>query len=105
MFHQTDDRWVETSDAGWDPSRSTIWFVSDQTGYQQLYVVDADGANRKQITKGLWEIHNDPFSHNPQWIGDWIYYSSTQKSTAERQYYGVKADGARNPNGSRKKTA
>ena len=97
VFHQTDDRWVETSDAGWDPQSKHIWFVSDQTGYQQLYVVDADGANRKQITKGLWDIHNDPFSHNPQWIGDYIYYSSTQQSTAERQYYKVKADGSSDP--------
>jgi dipeptidyl aminopeptidase/acylaminoacyl peptidase len=97
VFHQTDDRWVEVSDAGWDPQSKQIWFISDQTGYQQLYRVDVDGGNRTQITKGSWDIHNDPFSHSPQWIGDSIYYSSTQKSTAERQFYRVKADGSQDP--------
>ena len=97
VFHQSDDRWVEVSDAGWDPQSKQFWFVSDQTGYQQLYSADVDGTNRRQITKGSWDIHNDPFSHSPEWIGDSIYYSSTQKSTAERQLYRVKADGSADP--------
>ena len=97
VFHQDDDRWVEVSDIGWDQSGQRLWFTSDQSGYQHLYTVSPSGEGLKQITHGDWEIHNDPFSHSPQWIGDWIYYSSTQKSTAERQYYRVKADGSSAP--------
>ncbi len=78
VFHQTDDRWVELADLGWDPSSAHIWFISDQSGYQHLYTVAPDGGNLKQITHGDWEIHDDPFSHSPQWIGDSIYYSSTK---------------------------
>ncbi len=97
VFHQTDDRWIEVSDAGWDPSSQHIWLVSDRTGFQHLYTVALDGGNLKQITHGNWEIHNDPFSNSPQWIGDFLYYSSTQAGTAERQLYRVKADGSSAP--------
>jgi dipeptidyl aminopeptidase/acylaminoacyl peptidase len=97
VFHQNDDRWVEVSDVGWDPDSSHVWLTSDQSGFQHLYTVAADGSNLKQITKGAWEIHNDPFSHGPQWIGDFIYYSSTAEGTAERQFYRVKADGSAAP--------
>jgi dipeptidyl aminopeptidase/acylaminoacyl peptidase len=97
VFHQEDDRWVELADIGWDQTGKRAWFTSDQSGYQHLYTVSPDGSDRKPLTKGEWEIHNDPFSHSPQWIGDWIYYSSTADSTAERQLYRVKADGSGAP--------
>ncbi|MBV9081570.1 MAG: prolyl oligopeptidase family serine peptidase, partial [Acidobacteriaceae bacterium] len=97
VFHQTDDRWIEFSDTGWSPSSQQIWFTSDQSGFQHLYTVGADGSNLKQVTRGSWEIHTDTFSHTPQWIGDFIYYSSTANGTAERQLYRVKADGSSAP--------
>ena len=92
IFHQQDDRWVESADFGWDQTGKRVWFTSDQSGYQHLYTVSPGGDDLKQLTKGDWEIHNDPFSHSPQWIGDWIYYSSTAESTTERHYYRTKAD-------------
>ncbi|HEY3940796.1 MAG TPA: prolyl oligopeptidase family serine peptidase [Bryobacteraceae bacterium] len=97
VFHQTDDRWIEVSDVGWNPASTRIWFTSDQSGFQHLYTVAIDGSGLKQITHGSWEIHNDPFSHSPEWIGDSIYYSSTAESTAERQFYRTKADGSGAP--------
>ena len=97
VFHQDDDRWVEGADMGWDQTGQRLWFTSDKSGYQHLYTVSPNGEGLKQITQGEWEIHNDPFSHSPQWIGDWIYYSSTQQSTAERQFYRVKAEGGAAP--------
>ncbi|HTU44265.1 MAG TPA: S9 family peptidase [Bryobacteraceae bacterium] len=97
VFHQTDDRWVEVSDVGWEPTSKHIWLTSDKTGFSHLYTVAIDGSNLQQITKGDWEIHRDPFSHNPQWIGDFIYYSSTEAGTSERPFYKVKADGSAAP--------
>ena len=93
VFHQTDDRWVEIADAGWDQQSARLWFTSDQSGFQHLYIVNKDGSGLRQLTKGNWEVHNDTFSHSPQWIGNYIYYSSTQKSTAERQFYRVNVGG------------
>lgn len=97
VFHQADDRWVEVSDAGWDQASKHIWLTSDRTGFLHLYTVAVDGSNLKQITNGSWEIHKDPFSNSPQWVGDSIYYSSTADGTAERQFYQVKADGSQAP--------
>jgi len=89
VFHQIDDRWAEVSDIGWGQESKKIWFTSDQSGFKHLYTVGTDGKDLAQITRGDWEIHNDSFSHDPQWIGDSIYYSSTQAGTAERQIYRV----------------
>jgi dipeptidyl aminopeptidase/acylaminoacyl peptidase len=97
VFHQDDDRWVELPDIGWDQAGKRLWFTSDQSGYQHLYTVSPDGSDLKQVTQGEWEVHNDPFSHSPQWVGDSIYYSSTEESTTERQFYRVKADGSSPP--------
>ena len=97
VFHQTDDRWVETSDAGWSSSSDDVWFTSDESGFQHLYTVGADGSGLRQLTKGNWEIHNDPFSHSPQWISDSIFYSSTADGTTERQLYRIRADGSAAP--------
>jgi dipeptidyl-peptidase 4 len=97
VFHQVDDRWAEVSDIGWDQASRKIWLTSDQSGFKHLYTVGIDGNGLKQITRGNWEIHNDSFSHNPQWIGDSIYYSSTEAGTAERQLYRVSADGSSSP--------
>ena len=97
VFEQTDDRWVEQFDSGWSPDSGRVWLTSDRTGFQHLYTVAINGTDLRQITNGAWEIHRDTFSHSPQWIGDSIYYSSTQDGTAERQFYRVKADGTRAP--------
>jgi dipeptidyl aminopeptidase/acylaminoacyl peptidase len=97
VFHQTDDRWIETSETGWEPASKHIWLTSDKSGFSHLYTVAIDGSGLKQITKGDWEIHHDPFSSSPQWIGDSIYYSSTTAGAAERQFYKVKADGSAAP--------
>jgi dipeptidyl aminopeptidase/acylaminoacyl peptidase len=97
VFHQTDDRWIEVSDTGWDPSSRHIWFTSDKSGFEHLYTVALDGSNLTQITSGSWEIHNDTFSHSPQWVGEFIYYSSTANSTTERQLYRIRADGSSPP--------
>jgi dipeptidyl aminopeptidase/acylaminoacyl peptidase len=94
VFEQKDDRWVERMDIGWAPDAKQIWLTSDRSGFQHLYTVGIDGSNLRQITKGSWEIHKDTFSNGPQWIGDFLYYSSTQAGTAERQFYKVKADGS-----------
>jgi dipeptidyl aminopeptidase/acylaminoacyl peptidase len=93
VFHQTDDRWIEIADSGWDQQSARLWFTSDQSGFQHLYVVNKDGSNLRQLTKGDWEVHNDTFSQSPKWIGRYIYFSSTQKSPAERQFYRIDVDG------------
>lgn len=41
---------------GWLPGSRTAWFVSEATGYAHLYLVEADGSNRRALTSGSWEV-------------------------------------------------
>jgi dipeptidyl aminopeptidase/acylaminoacyl peptidase len=47
-----------------------------------------------QITRGPYEIHKETFSEPPQWVGDGIYYASTEGDTAQRHIYRVRPDGS-----------
>src|ERR1700689_3552229 len=50
----------------WSPDGSHIAFVSDRGGGHNLFVMDADGGNVKQIT------HTDAVRYMPSWVGDRI---------------------------------
>jgi len=44
---------------GWLPQEAgkpRAWYVSEETGYAQLYSVDADGTNKRALTEGDWEV-------------------------------------------------
>ncbi len=97
VFQSTDDRWVDNSELGWAPDSQHFWLTSDKDGYSHLYTVSLDGKEVKQITKGQWGVHREPWSMPPQWVGDYLYYSSTANGPAERQFYRVKADGSAAP--------
>ena len=61
-------------------------FPSERDGWSHLYRANRTSGDAQQITRGPWEIHTEhTWARDPQWIGDYIYYSSTEVSTAERQ--------------------
>ncbi|MDX1578117.1 MAG: DPP IV N-terminal domain-containing protein, partial [Gemmatimonadota bacterium] len=47
---------------GWFPDDGEglprAWYVSEETGFAHLYVIDADGGNRRALTGGEWEVLN-----------------------------------------------
>jgi dipeptidyl aminopeptidase/acylaminoacyl peptidase len=52
----SDTAWVNNSynEFGWLPDNSTLWFLSEETGYAHLYTLGADGKQRA-LTQGNWE--------------------------------------------------
>ena len=53
-----DEAWVNGpcfGCTGWTP-QGRAWFVSEATGYAQLYSANADGSDRKALTSGNWEV-------------------------------------------------
>ena len=52
----TDEAWVnyDNNEFGWLPDSSTLWYLSEESGYAHLYVRDAAGRTRA-LTQGKWE--------------------------------------------------
>jgi dipeptidyl aminopeptidase/acylaminoacyl peptidase len=94
VFEETDSRWVDYGFAGWSEDSTQILFTSEKSGFAHLYRVSATGGEPSQITRGPWEIRRDSFSSDPQWEGGWIWFSSTEGDTAQRQYWRVRPDGS-----------
>jgi dipeptidyl aminopeptidase/acylaminoacyl peptidase len=61
----TDTAWVnyDNSEFGWLPDNSTLWFLSEESGYSHLYTLDAAG-HQRALTQGKWE------ASDVQWSGD-----------------------------------
>ncbi|MEP7361692.1 MAG: S9 family peptidase [Acidobacteriota bacterium] len=89
----TDERWVESPAVDWSPDSQRLMFTSERDGFAHLYTALPDGKDRKQLTSGKWEIRGEvtgftcPEAH---WREDgWIYFNSTEESTAQRHFYRV----------------
>jgi dipeptidyl aminopeptidase/acylaminoacyl peptidase len=95
LFEESDSRWVDSGFAGWSPDGKQVVFTSERDGHAHLYRVAVTGGEPVQLTRGAYEIRTESFGHDPQWVGDWIYFSSNEGDTAQRHFYRVSADGAR----------
>ena len=96
LYETKDAAWANGMARGWAPDSKSAWFTDDADGFSHLYTVPAAGGKAVQITKGKWEIHREQtlYPQDPQWVGDWLYYTSTEAGPSERQFYRVKADGS-----------
>jgi dipeptidyl-peptidase-4 len=74
-------------------SREFVW-ASSRDGYQHLYLYDYDGRLLRQITAGSWNV-DDFRTRAIKGIDEknrLIYFSATQKSPTERQFYSASLD-------------
>jgi dipeptidyl aminopeptidase/acylaminoacyl peptidase len=63
----TDDAWVnyDNNEFGWLPDSSTLWYLSEESGYSHLYTRDAGGRVRA-LTQGKWEASDVAWSADGQ---------------------------------------
>lgn len=58
--HLHDDAWVAgpcfSQCVGFVPGTDRIYFVSEHTGYAQMYAVNSDGSDKRALTTGQWEV-------------------------------------------------
>ncbi len=77
----TDGAWINWgfNDFGWLPDNRTLWLLSEESGYSQLYTV-AEGGKPRQRTRGKWEVSAPVptadgqgffFVCNQKWPGDY----------------------------------
>ena len=97
VWKEEDPRWVRWNEFGWSPDSKRLWIVSEKDGWAHLYTVPAEGGEPVQVTRGEWEVRPEWLSfdttHEPQWIGEYIYYPSTEEGTNERHFYRIRPDG------------
>lgn len=94
IFELQDDRWAYYSAALWSPDGRQVLFSSDRDGHVHLYRTDAAAPQVIQVTRGNWDTYAGRFSSDPDWVGDFIYFGSTEVATSERHYYRVHPDGS-----------
>jgi dipeptidyl aminopeptidase/acylaminoacyl peptidase len=65
LHRLNDTAWINSSynEFDWLPDNSTLWFLSEESGYSHLYTMDADGKSRA-LTQGKWE------ASRVQWTAD-----------------------------------
>lgn len=93
VYQESDPRWIYSSAALWSPDGSEILFSSERDGFAHLYKTSAAGGTPIQLTHGDWETFPGRFGSDPQWVGKFIYFGSTEVSTAERHFYRIHPDG------------
>ncbi len=94
VHEEKDEKWVSQSFAAWSPDSREVLFSSERDGWSHLHVVSAGGGAARQLTSGAFEVRAEMFSFDPQWIGEYIYFPSTEMSPNERHLYRIKPDGS-----------
>jgi dipeptidyl aminopeptidase/acylaminoacyl peptidase len=89
--HIRDDAWVGGPglfSAGWLPDER-IWFVSERTGWAQLYTTTAAGGEPRAITAGRWEVRDV----QPSADGRTFFVATSETHPGEQNLYAVASTG------------
>ncbi len=65
----TDPAWINWNfnDFGWLPDNRTLWYLSEESGYSQLYT-RVPGARARQLTRGEFEVSSPQLAPDGQWF-------------------------------------
>ncbi|MCH9031794.1 MAG: S9 family peptidase, partial [candidate division Zixibacteria bacterium] len=75
--------WTYQGEVGWTPDNKSVWFMSEETGYSQLYTVNASSKKKIRLTKGDFEVQNVRISRDKKlW-----YYVSNEVHPGEQHFY------------------
>lgn len=97
-YEESDPCWVYWSEFGFSPDGSQLWFVSEGDGWAHIYRAPVTGGPVEQVTRGPFEARPESLSfdreaYGPQWLGDYIYYQSTEDGPSERHFYRIRPNG------------
>jgi dipeptidyl aminopeptidase/acylaminoacyl peptidase len=80
-----DTAWVDgpcAQCAGWYDGGRRIWFVSEADGFAHVYTIDARGGDRKQLTRGRWEVVDVALSPDKR-----EFYLHTSETSPYEQHF------------------
>ena len=92
VLTESDPNWVNVSDDLYffKDGKRFLW-SSERTGHRHLYLYDLDGKQLAQLTKGEWEVTSLNAVEESKGT---VYFTATEKSPLERQFYCVGLDGS-----------
>ena len=68
---------------GFVPGSARVWLVSEADGYAHLYTMNPDGTDRRQLTRGKWEVQDARISAD----GKFFELHTSEVSPFERHFY------------------
>lgn len=85
-----DDAWINWNfnDFGWLKDGRTLWYLSEQTGYSQLYTKPLDG-KATALTTGTFEVSHPQLSED----GRWFYLRTNKVAPYSYDVYRVPSSG------------
>ena len=83
--------WFSGRSLGWMPDNKSIWYVSEVSGYAQLYSKNIETKKAKALTKGNFEVFNPQISKDKK---HW-YFTSSEEHPGERQFYRMPIKGGK----------
>jgi dipeptidyl aminopeptidase/acylaminoacyl peptidase len=92
ITHEHDPAWVywlSQGSAGFVPNSSTVWFISERTGWLHLYTIPYEGGQPRAITSGKYEVDNVALSGDRKSFD----LTTSQESLFERHLYRVPVGG------------
>ena len=88
----TDPAWINWNfnEFGWEKDNRTLWYVSEESGYAQLYA-KTPGGKASALTKGAFEVSSPALAPD----GKWFYLRSNAEAPTSYDVYRVATgDGA-----------
>jgi dipeptidyl-peptidase-4 len=91
LLAESDPNWINvTNDLTFLESGDFLW-TSERTGYRHIYLHGADGAEKRALTGGEWEVQG---IEGVEEIAGWAYYTATTDNPLGSNLYRVKHDGS-----------
>jgi dipeptidyl aminopeptidase/acylaminoacyl peptidase len=90
----TDPAWInwEFNELGWLPDNRTLWFLSEESGYSQLYrMALPSGEIRRLSPEGRYEVSLPA----PSWDGRYLYYTANREHPGKYDVWRVEVTSAR----------
>jgi dipeptidyl aminopeptidase/acylaminoacyl peptidase len=98
LDRQHDDEWIGgpgigwgTGNTGWLADSRRVYFQSEASGYSHLYTLNTATGEKKQLTKGNYEVSDPQLSRDKKYF----YFTSNEVHPGERHFYRIPVDGGK----------
>ncbi|MDN5865482.1 MAG: prolyl oligopeptidase family serine peptidase, partial [Gammaproteobacteria bacterium] len=81
----TDPAWINWAfnGFGWMHDNETLWYLSEESGYSQLYLENVESGDTRQVTSGQFEVNHPVVSRDDKYI----YYRANKRDPSIYELY------------------